>query len=283
MQSVSNLRLATVTVLFIGVTLGSDAGCRRAFNEPPPQSVVVTLQRTRCPEGVCPAYAVTLRGNGSVEYTGEWEVDIPGRQVGRVDPAVVRELVMNADAIGFSTMQDRYYEDCTDLPTTIISIQGGGNNKRVSSDYSSGCDPKHIGPQVDLAQFAEKIDSAAGTAHWIKCDAKCIADSIKSNLDVNSQSSYGETPLLVSTRRKELSKMMLLLDAGAKVDLADDRGLTPLMWAVTTQQPSAVRELLGRGANVNARDSKGFTASQMTGDAEILRLLAASRRRAGPN
>lgn len=283
MQSVSNSQLATVAVLFIAVTLGSDAGCRRAFNQPHPQSVVIALQRTRCPEGVCPAYAVTLRGNGSVEYTGEWEVDIPGRQVSKVNPAVIVDLLKNADAIGFSTMQDRYYEDCTDLPTTIISIQAGGNNKRVSSDYSSGCDPKHIGPQVDLAQLAEKIDSAAGTAHWIKCDAKCIADSIKSNLDVNSQSSYGETPLLVATRKKALSKMMLLLDAGANVDLAGGQGLTSLMWAVMTQQPNAVRELLRRRVNVNARDSKGFTASQMTGDAEILRLLATSRRRAGPN
>src|SRR5262249_27782579 len=100
--------------------------------------IVITLERTRC-YGSCPAYSVTLRGDGSVEYAGEIGVDIPGRQAGRIDPSRVIELTKSAESIGFFTMKSSYFEDCTDLPTTTISIRTRTRNKRVSN-YYGGCD-----------------------------------------------------------------------------------------------------------------------------------------------
>ena len=129
------------------------------------------------------------------------------------------------------------------------------------------------GPQVDLARLAQKIDEAAGTAHWVKCDYQCLTNLIQTGLNRNSQSPNGDTPLLKAIQGGDSAKVDLLVDAGVDLELADKQGMTPLMWAVIKNQPVTVRELLKRGAKVNAKDAKGFTALQMAGDESIRRLL----------
>ncbi len=236
--------------------------------------MVISLERTRSPEGYTPAYRVRLDSNGLVDYVGEFDVDITGRQSTHVQPMELRNLVTYADDIHFFELQDHYFELCTDIPTTIVSIQIGGRIKRVSNDYA-GCEGRKDGPQVDLARLAEKIDMAAGTARWIKCDSKCLLELIKDGMNIDEQSSIsGESALLIAIRKKDRPKVLSLLNAGANVNLGDNQGMTPLMWATANQQAGIVRVLLRRGADVNAKDSKGFTAAQMTEDVDILKLLA---------
>ena len=49
-----------------------------------------------------------MHASGSVEYVGEFGVDIPGRHTARVDPGVVANLLKSADAIEFFSMQDHW-------------------------------------------------------------------------------------------------------------------------------------------------------------------------------
>jgi len=245
-------------------------GCQAGAGHP----IVITLERTRTPEGYSPAYTVTLRSDGSVEYLGEFGVDIPGPQGGHVEPTTLDDLVKSANAIHFFGMQERYFELCTDIPTTTISIQVQRKVKRVSNEYG-GCDRQSGGPQVELARLADKIDIAAGTARWIKCDSRCLADLIHTGLNLNAQSPSGETPLLAAIQKRDLAGVRVLLDADANIDRADNQGFTPLMWAVIQDQPMIAQELLQRGADASAKDARGLTASQMTGDSKLLRLLSA--------
>ena len=249
------------------------AACHVGTRRADLHSVVISLERTQAPEGTSPSYKVTLYPNGSVEYVGEVYVDVPGAQVAHLAPKALRDVLNFADQIHFFELQDHYYEECTDVPTAIVAIQINGKIKRVSNDYS-GCARQTSGPQVDLANLAERIDTAAGTARWIKCDDQCLATLIQAGLNLNARSpTTGDTPLITAIHRKDLAKTMLLLNAGALVNLADNNGTTPLMRAVMEDQPGYVRELLRRGADVNAKDAKGFKASQMTGDPKILKLL----------
>src|SRR5262249_40911782 len=158
--------------------------CRQGPSQAEARSIVITLERTRC-YGSCPAYSVTLRGDGSVEYAGEVGVDVPGRQAGSIDPSRVIELAESAESIGFFAMESSYFEDCTDLPTTTISIRTRTKNKRVSN-YYGGCDRKTTGPQVELAALAGRIDTAADTRRWVAPDDTSLAGSIRAGLDVNS-------------------------------------------------------------------------------------------------
>ncbi len=57
-----------------------------------------------------------------------------------------------------------------------------------------------------------------------------------------------------------LSKVKTLLDKGANIEAANDKGATALMWAVMKDQTNVVKFLVDEGANVNAETSTGMTA-----------------------
>ncbi len=69
------------------------------------------------------------------------------------------------------------------------------------------------------------------------------------------------TPLHMATSSGSIDVVKLLLDGGAKFDLADVRGMTPLMWSVSTDrpQPRVVRMLLDKGADRDAKSHVGET------------------------
>ena len=276
-QSSTNrhMRLAP-WLLSATLSFGLATGCSSRTHPRDLRSARITLERTPC-YGVCPVYTVTLDGNGLVQYFGNFRVDIPGPQTGKVGPNTLRDLLNLANQIGFFQMRDSYSEACTDMPTSIISILVDGKSKRVSN-YYGGCEQQKSESQVDLARLAEKIDAAAGTDRWVNCDCQCLTNLIHAGLNTNAQSPNGDTPLLIAIQKKNTAKAALLLDAGANVELANKQGMTPLMWAVMTDQPSVVSELLRRGAKVSTKDSKGFTALEMAADQTIRRLLTASGR-----
>ncbi len=92
---------------------------------------------------------------------------------------------------------------------------------------------------------------------------------------------FPTTPLLevATTHRTESARA--LLDAGAKVDEADDDGITILSWAVLGNRMDMVRMLIERGADVNHEDKKGMTpllyaASIDFGDSAMVELLVKS-------
>jgi len=67
------------------------------------------------------------------------------------------------------------------------------------------------------------------------------------------------TPLLYAARDGRTESAKLLLDAGAKIDLADANDLTPLLTAVLNGKLSTAKLLLERGSNVNVHDWYGRT------------------------
>ena len=64
-----------------------------------------------------------------------------------------------------------------------------------------------------------------------------------------------------------------LLDAGAPIDAADDRGRTALMIAAERGHSEVVAMLIGRGADQNLRDKGGKTALDLAAEANVRRTL----------
>jgi hypothetical protein len=238
----------TMTILFLGCS-----GVRKL------ESASVTLERTSC-EGTCPAYTVTIDGNGQVTYHGNSHVDITGEQKAQVRPEQVERLLKSADAIHFFALKGEYF-GCLDFPTEFISISVNGKTKKIRNDF---CGTDKSGPQVDLDNFAIQIDSLANVRRWISCDYSCLQDAVHNGLDVNAKGPGGTTVLTMAIYRKDLRSLRLLLDSGARINVADVNGLTPLMYAVMNDQPEMVKELLVRGADVNAVDKRGFTVLAST-------------------
>ena len=90
-------------------------------------------------------------------------------------------------------------------------------------------------------------------------------DAVRRLLDAGvpvdtKQTRTGWTPLLAAVRANKPDVVKLLLERGAKPDLASNTGYTPLMAAVQTRHPAMIRLLLLRGANANKSTPQGLTA-----------------------
>jgi len=92
---------------------------------------------------------------------------------------------------------------------------------------------------------------------------------------------FPNTPLLELAATHRTEAVRALLDAGAKVDDADDDGITVLSWAAIANRVEMARLLIQRGADVNHVDKKGMTpllyaASIDFGDSAMMDLLIQS-------
>ncbi|MDP6584801.1 MAG: ankyrin repeat domain-containing protein, partial [Anaerolineales bacterium] len=70
---------------------------------------------------------------------------------------------------------------------------------------------------------------------------------------------YGSTPLLWAVSKKNIEIAKLLLEGGAKPDVADGFGITPLIDAVFQGNEAIAELLLEKDANPNAKNEEGQT------------------------
>ena len=101
---------------------------------------------------------MTLRGDGTVTYSGRQHVRTPGTHTWKIDPAAVRALAREMEAAGFFEMQDEYTSRITDNPTTYTSLQIGNRAKKIK-DYVAG-PPK-------LKDIEAKIDQVSGVLKYV--------------------------------------------------------------------------------------------------------------------
>jgi hypothetical protein len=128
------------------------------------KDVVITFERTSC-YGSCPAYKLTIYGDGRVEYEGANNVKLKDKKEGRLQAAEVRNLVSEFDKANYSGIKS-YTEDncsctlCTDMPTAITEFRAKGMSHRVEHYYGCRCAPK------ELFELEETIDRIARTEQW---------------------------------------------------------------------------------------------------------------------
>ena len=155
------------------------------------------------------------------------------------------------------------------------------------------------------ANVNAKDGNEATPLHWAACDPNRVRLLLEHRADVNAKTKLGRTPLLVATSctsAYESVKMLiakgadvnaaepqqgttplinaagfggprmvnLLLDAGAKPDVADMAGTTPLQNAVGYNDVKLVRRLLDAGAKVNSKNS--FAGKVRNGDIALKQL-----------
>ena len=121
----------------------------------------ITLQRTVC-YGFCPAYTVTITGDGEVRYVGERFVNVVGPASATIPREDVQRLLARFDEIGFDRLRDRYRGQMTDLPTTTITLVRDGRRKQVV-DYGG----TSVGMPRAVRDLQAEIDRVAGTAQWV--------------------------------------------------------------------------------------------------------------------
>jgi uncharacterized protein len=78
----------------------------------------------------------------------------------------------------------------------------------------------------------------------------------------NTRGASGWTPLHWMASLGDVPGVRLLLEAGAEIDAADEKGNTPLHEAVDSRQHLVVQLLLQRGASDSLRNEFGLTPRQ---------------------
>jgi hypothetical protein len=219
---------------FTAIVLLLAAGCARAAQTTPSEPVEITLQRTVC-FGTCPDYSVTLKGDGTVLYTGRQFVKTPGEHTWKIEPAAVRALAREMEAAGFFELQDAYTAMMTDNPTTFTTLTIGTRTKKVK-DYVAG-PPK-------LKDIEARIDEVSGVLKYVAPDRKLVQAIESGNAD----------------------GVRALLADGANVKVADADGVTLVMRAAAAGSAETVRLLLAAGADPTARDRHGRNAADRARD-----------------
>lgn len=109
----------------------------------------------------------------------------------------------------------------------------------------------------------------------IRSDDLTAVRKLIRNTGVNARDRRGSTPLMYAAALGSFDAVKLLVEAGARVNAANDFGATALMWCAGDS--AKVRYLISKGANVQARSKLGRTplsiAAMYDGASENVRLM----------
>ncbi len=102
----------------------------------------------------------------------------------------------------------------------------------------------------------------------------CLIEQV----DPNGRDAQGRTPLLIATSQQDWKTAGRLIEAGALVDLADEKGFTPLMAAAMHGNIQIFHALLTRSTNLHAetpcKDGRDLLGMALDGgDPEIIRAV----------
>ena len=131
----------------------------------------------------------------------------------------------------------------------------------------------------DLLRNRAEGVTALMSATRIDCEP-CVRLLLKHGADARARTNAGLTALHYAAFKGNLTTVRLLLDAGAPVNVVDDRGFTPLMMAANSKTKSleVVRILLDHGAESQAKDKFSRTVAdwaRLGARREIMDLFAA--------
>ena len=145
-----------------------------------PLRMRVKLERTEC-FGTCPAYTVTLHGDGRVDWLGHSNVEALGRRQGRVTRHELEKLAVMLDRARFFE-RNEYGElpvkhecvtvgssttctfsanvsICSHSTRAVISVQIGHRSHKIDND--------HCSERPELEAIEEFIDRIANTDAWV--------------------------------------------------------------------------------------------------------------------
>ncbi|WP_019947174.1 DUF6438 domain-containing protein [Hymenobacter aerophilus] len=126
--------------------------------QPQQEEPVLSFGRTEC-FGTCPDYTARFFADGRVEYEGRKHAPVEGNRTVKIDPAIVQQLLREADQIGFYQMREVYSSGAVDLPSTILRITTAKGSKSVRVDDGG---PESLRKLFD--RLDQEVRKAVGTA-----------------------------------------------------------------------------------------------------------------------
>jgi hypothetical protein len=133
-----------------------------------PLDFSIRLSRSGC-YGFCPAYSVTISGDGTVSYQGGRSVSIAGEHAARVSPETARQLLDDFRKANFFDVQSEYRAHVTDNPVYRLELRVGTTRKTVT-DYVG----QWVGMPAAITQLEDAVDQAADSARWVTASSQTL-------------------------------------------------------------------------------------------------------------
>jgi hypothetical protein len=225
--------------------------------------------------GLLPVYAGPSVTSGIVKFLKKEEgVEVQselfnpeGKWCGIAEPSKKSRLgYVNCEALTFSKPRK---QTSTPREETRPTASLKPENSRPPARLTPPGSREEKEPTPPLGEFLQAL--------WQE-DLARVENMLKAGIDPNAQTSTGNRPLLIATKKKNPRLMEILIAHGAKVDAPDRNGLTALMAAASMGLGSNVRALISAGANVDARDEKGSTSlmwAAISGHPQVVEILLA--------
>jgi len=134
-------------------------------------SVTVELARGPC-YGACPAYTVSVHGDGQVQYVSKQGFSrIQTKKSGTIERDKVAQILQLLDHTEFMTLEGRAFFWGFDSPSVGVRTSVDGKTKQVASDTHFVGSPK--GRQAHFVETAREIDAILASTAWLKCEGEC--------------------------------------------------------------------------------------------------------------
>jgi hypothetical protein len=127
-------------------------------------TLTIRLERTGC-FGNCPAYTLTIHGDGRIEYSGKSYVKETGGHQGSMESEAIRSLVSDFAKARYWQLEEDYSGAkcngfCFDMASATTQLDINGMTHRVRHYYGCGGVPRA------LFDLESAIDKAANSERW---------------------------------------------------------------------------------------------------------------------
>ena len=97
---------------------------------------VVSIRKTAC-FGTCPEYECTIYSNRSAVFKGKNYVPFKGQKEFVLTEDDFVDIKDRLETIGFFDLEDRYFKDVSDLPTTYLYFNNYTQEKMIMNYYGA--------------------------------------------------------------------------------------------------------------------------------------------------
>lgn len=203
--------------------------------------VNISLKRDTC-YGSCPAYTVTIHGDGRVDYVGNFAVFIPGHHTAHISADAVQQLVDAFKHADFFSAKEKYEGHWTDNPTQTITYSDGIHTKTVVDYIGSS-----VGMPDQIALLEKMIDDTAGVERWTRKNDRIIASLDGEHWDFGSSSQDNAALYRVAIESHNQALVERFLKAKAPYDEAGGAGHTvaPICMASSEGDEALVKRMAG--------------------------------------
>lgn len=194
------------------------------FPEPnPPTDFSIRLGRSGC-YGSCPGYTITIHGDGTVNYKGDWYVSIEGERTAHVRPEATQQLLERFRKANFFALKSEYRAGVTDNPTYCLEVVIGSKHKTIT-DYVGGW----VGMPAVVSELEDAVDQTADSARWVTASSETLAAMRDANIAPSSKE--GNTILHRAVLYGKTDAVRELLAAGVPTTPANKAKGVVEMWS----------------------------------------------------